>query len=304
MGTEAFEAAGKFWRGNIHTHSTLSDGKLEPGEVCRLYRETGYDFLCLSDHFLPKYRYPIADTRPFRTNSFTTILGAEVHAPANSQGEAWHILAAGLPVDFAPTGENETGVELATRARAAGAFIGVAHPQWSGLTIEDGRAMAGIAHSVEIYNHGCAMESTRGDGTYLLDQLLGEGHRLTAYAADDAHFRFDDGFGGWMMVKAEANEPETVLAAMKAGRFYSSRGPLIHAFALSGGEAHVECSPVVNVALVGRGSRVAHRIGRQITRATLSTERFKGDWFRLVVTDVAGLSAWSNPVWGTSGAAA
>ena len=297
MGTEAFAAAGRFWRGNIHTHSTRSDGTLEAAEVCRLYREAGYDFLCLSDHFLPRYGFPIVDTTPFRTNSFTTILGAEVHAPANSHGEVWHILAAGLPADFAPTSAGETGVELAARARAAGAFVGIAHPQWSGLTIDDGRSLADIAHGVEIYNHGCGLESSRADGTYLLDQLLDEGHRLTAYAADDAHFRFDDAFGGWMMVKAEANEPEELLAAMKAGRFYASQGPLIHEFAVSGGEAHVECSPVANVALVGRGSRVAHRIGRQRTRTVLATEKFAGDWFRLVVTDAAGKSAWSNPVW-------
>ncbi len=297
MGTHAFAAPGRFWRGNIHTHSTLSDGALAPEVVCRLYRDAGYDFLCLSDHFVPAYGFPIADTRPFRTNSFTTILGAEIHAPANSHGEIWHVLAAGLPEDFERTGEKETGVELAARAMAAGAFVGIAHPQWSGLTAEDGRAMAAHAHAVEIYNHGCAVETARPDGTYLLDLLVNEGHRLTAYAADDAHFKVDDGFGGWMMVKAEANEPEALTAAMKAGDFYASQGPLIHAFAVEGGEAHVECSPAVNVAVVGRGSRAVNIAGRQLTRASLPLERFAGDWFRLVVTDAAGRVAWSNPVW-------
>ena len=297
MGTHAFAAPGRFWRGNIHTHSTLSDGRLEASEVCRLYREAGYDFLCLSDHFMARYGFPIADTRPFRTNAFTTILGAEIHAPANSHGEIWHMLAAGLPEDFAATGEAETGVELAARAKAAGAFVGIAHPQWSSLTGADGRAMAAHAHAVEIYNHGCALECGRGDGAYLLDELLNEGHRLTAYAADDAHFRFEDGYGGWMMVKAEDNQPEALLAAMKAGDFYSSQGPLIHAFAVAGGEVEIECSPAVNVALVGRGSRAVHKNGRQFTRASLPLERFTGDWFRLVVTDAAGRSAWSNPVW-------
>lgn len=297
MGTHAFTAPGRFWRGNIHTHSTLSDGRLGAEEVCRLYREAGYDFLCLSDHFLARFGFPIANTRPFRTNSFTTILGAEIHAPANSQDEIWHVLAAGLPEDFAPTGEMETGIELAARAKAAGAFVGIAHPQWSGLTAEDGRAMAAHAHAVEIYNHGCQLECARPDGTYLLDLLLNQGHRLTAYAADDAHFKIDDGFGGWMMVKAEANKPDALLAAMKAGDFYSSQGPLIYAFAIAGGEAHVECSPAVNVAVLGRGSRAVHIAGRQMTRASLPLEPFAGDWCRLVVSDAAGRVAWTNPVW-------
>ena len=71
--------------------------------MCALYRDAGYDFLALTDHFLPKYGFPIVDTRPFRTNRFTTLLGAEVHAPATELGEMWHILAVGLPADFAPT---------------------------------------------------------------------------------------------------------------------------------------------------------------------------------------------------------
>lgn len=297
MGTAAFAAPGAFWRGNIHTHSNRSDGALPPEEVCRRYREAGYDFLCLSDHFLPQYGFPIVDTRPFRTNAFTTIPGAEIHAPANSHGETWHVLAAGLPEDFAPTGTDESGVALAARAKAAGAFVGIAHPQWSGLTAEDGRAMAPHAHAVEIWNTGCALESTRGDGTYLLDDLLCAGHRLTAYAADDAHFRFPDAFGGWMMVKAADNEPEALLDAMKAGLFYSSQGPVIEEFVLANEEARVACSAVANIALVGRGSRAVHRREAGLTGAALPTEKFAGDWCRLVVTDAAGRSAWSNPVW-------
>jgi hypothetical protein len=297
MGTNAFAAQGTFWRGNIHTHSNRSDGTLPPEEVCRRYREAGYDFLCLSDHFLPQYGFPIVDTREFRTNSFTTILGAEVHAPANSHGEIWHILAAGLPEDFAPTGDGETGVALAARANAAGAFVGIAHPQWSGLTVEDGRAMAPHAHAVEIFNTGCHLESTRGDGNCLLDALLNEGSRLTAYAADDAHFRFPDAFGGWMMVKAVDNEPDALLAAMRAGSFYSTQGPTVHAFTIGDGKARVECSAVANIALVGRGTRAAHVREDGLTAAVLPTEKFAGDWLRLVITDDAGRSAWSNPVW-------
>ena len=103
MHLNAFHAPGRFFKGNLHTHSTYSDGGLSPGEVCRRYREQGYDFLCVSDHFRAVYGFPITDTRGFRTNRFTTILGAEVHAGANSKGETWHILAVGLPADFAPT---------------------------------------------------------------------------------------------------------------------------------------------------------------------------------------------------------
>lgn len=295
MSLDVFQQPGRFYRGNLHTHSNRSDGVLAPEAVAAHYRDAGYDFLALTDHFLSRYSFPLVDTRPFRTNRFTTILGAELHAPANSHGEIWHILSVGLPQDFAPTAKGETGVALAQRAVDAGAFVAIAHPQWSSLSIEDGRALP-MAHAVEVYNHGCQIECSRGDGAILLDALLNEGRNLTAIATDDAHFRIDDACGGWVMVKAEANEPEALLAALKSGHFYSSQGPIIHAAEISGGSLHVECSPVVNIAAVGRGSRVKNVSGRQITRGEIQLQRFHGDWFRFVVTDAAGRSAWSNPV--------
>jgi predicted metal-dependent phosphoesterase TrpH len=295
MSLDVFAAPGRFFRGNLHTHSTLSDGVLAPEAVCAHYRDAGYDFLSLTDHFLQRYGFPIADTERFRTNRFTTIPGAELHAGLNSQDEVWHILAVGLPKGFAKTAETETGEELAERAAGAGAFVAIAHPQWSSLTVADGRGLS-AAHAVEVYNHGCAVECARGDGATLLDALLNEGRNLTAIATDDAHFKMDDACGGWVMAKADANEPEALLAALKAGRFYASQGPTIHGAEISGETLVVECSPAVNICVVGRGSRAVNVSRRQITRAELPLGRFAGDWFRFVVTDAAGKSAWSNPV--------
>ena len=160
--TDAFTAPGRFYRGNLHTHSTRSDGILAPEEVCRRYRAEGYDFLALTDHFIGTYSYPMVDTRDFRTGDFTTIIGAELHTGAMQNGELWHILAVGLPFDFepplapsfSPVAGAESGADLARRARDAGAFVAVAHPQWSGLTLADARTIE-AAHAVEIYNHGC-----------------------------------------------------------------------------------------------------------------------------------------------------
>ena len=76
-----FSQPGQFWRGNLHTHSTLSDGTLSPDKVVDAYKDTGYDFIMLSEHFVHRFDWPIADTRPMRSNCFTTIIGAELHAP-------------------------------------------------------------------------------------------------------------------------------------------------------------------------------------------------------------------------------
>ena len=37
-------------RGNLHTHTTRSDGRQDPQVVIRHYADRGYDFLALSDH--------------------------------------------------------------------------------------------------------------------------------------------------------------------------------------------------------------------------------------------------------------
>ncbi len=299
-----FSQPGRFWRGNLHTHSTLSDGILAPGMVIDAYKNAGYDFMMLSDHFIGHYNWPIADTRALRSNNFTTIIGSEIHAPVTSVGELWHIVAAGLPLDFAPAGKTESAENLCRRAHEAGAFIGIAHPAWSQLTIEDGRAID-CAHAVEIYNHGCAIESDRGDGWYLLDQLLNKGHRLSAFATDDAHFKSPDYFGGWVQVKTDSLDPDLLLNALKAGHYYSSQGPLIHDVSIAGSEINISCSPVDNITVLCGNSRSVVRNAKSITDATFDLKKLEtgwllnkvSPWFRVVCIDHAGKRAWSNPIW-------
>src|SRR5690349_21503203 len=146
-----FSSSGRFWRGNLHTHSTRSDGHRSPGDVCEFYRRAGYDFLALTDHFMERYGFPITDTRAYRTPEFTTILGAELHTGVAEFGQLWHILAVGLPADFAPNLEGETGPQIAGRALEAGAFVAAAHPSWYGLTEADIRSLGPI-HAVEVLN--------------------------------------------------------------------------------------------------------------------------------------------------------
>jgi hypothetical protein len=292
-----FAAPGRFYKGNLHTHSTRSDGAHEPRDVCAAYREAGYDFLALTDHFMEKFGFPVTDTRPFRGNGFTTLIGAEVHAPATGFGELWHILSVGLPLDFEPTAPDETGPALAARCVAAGAFVTLAHPAWYGLTVADAETIPG-AHAIEVYNHTSAVRTDRGDGWGLLDAMLARGHRMTACATDDAHFRCNDYFGGWMMVKANSLEPEALLAALRAGHSYATQGPEIHAIAIDGEDVVVECSPAVSVMLLGRATAAAVVFGSELRQARLKLDCLKpGGYGRIVVTDAAGKRAWSSPFW-------
>ncbi|MGC4013749.1 MAG: hypothetical protein QM755_04410 [Luteolibacter sp.] len=277
---------------------------LDPEEVCRRYQAQGYDFLALTDHFIGRYDYPIVDTRSMRTESFTTILGAELHSGAMSNGSLWHILAVGLPDSFAPSNsptfapcdDQESGPEIAT-----GQVLAVVRRHRPSPMVRHDLGGPGCsitaAHAVEIYNHTSAVNCDRPDGFVIADLLLSEGRDLTMIATDDAHFSEPSQFGGWVMVKAEENEPEALLAALKAGHFYSSQGPELHDVWIEDGNLVVESSAVVSVVVLGRGTLTTSVHGSSMTRTVVSLERFKSSpWLRVSVIDAAGKRAWSNPI--------
>jgi PHP domain len=305
MTTRFFTAPGKFYRGNLHTHSTRSDGRLDPKEVCRRYQAEGYEFVALTDHFVGLFDYPITDTSACRNGKFTTILGAELHTGAMENGYLWHILAIGLPSNFAPPNApdfkpvvgSESAADIAQRARDAGAFVVIAHPHWSRMTEADARSIT-AAHAVEIYNHGCAVDNDRGESLMVLDHLLNQDRRLNLIAADDAHFRNPDHFGGWVLVKAIENTPQALLEALIAGRFYSSQGPEIRDIRLTMGAVEVDCSSSSTLIVQGHGTATATLHGESMTTGRLSLERLAGSpWLRVTVVDRAGKRAWSNPIW-------
>jgi len=291
-----FDKPGRFYRGNLHGHSTNSDGKFVVAEVVEKYRAHGYDFIAISDHFMEVYDYPVTDSRAHRDEDFTTLIAAELHLSQMENSELWHVLAVGLPADFAPPVEHEDIVDLASRAADAGAFIGMAHPTWNGMTPTDAARLP-FAHAVEVYNHSSETKDARGDGWGLCDQLLNQGRRVSAFAVDDSH-TFDNDFdGGWVHVKAQCLEPEALLESLKNGWYYSSQGPLIHNIAVSDDEICITCSPARNIIISGRGSKVENIDGTGMTSARFPAHRFRDAYARVTVTDYHGRHAWSNPIW-------
>jgi hypothetical protein len=292
-----FDQPGRFYKGNLHTHSTRSDGRRSPDEVVQVYRDAGYDFLALTDHFLDRYGFPITDTRPLRDGSFTTLLGAELHAPVTEVGERWHLVAVGLPLDFAPARDDETGPALAARSSTAGAFVGIAHPAWYNLTLADALSIE-TADAIEVYNETCAQDSDRGDSWHLADMVLARGRRVTTFAADDAHFGArPDSLAAWVQVRAADLTPEALLAALKAGYYYSSQGPTIEDVKIDGGTIHITCSPAQQIVVSGRAAPSRVTRGTDVTSTSLPLEPFAGSYCRVTVVDANGRRAWSNPIW-------
>lgn len=63
---------GNFYKGNMHCHSTLSDGKQTPEELKALFTANGYSFLAITDHEC-MYRHPELDDE-----NFITITSSEI----------------------------------------------------------------------------------------------------------------------------------------------------------------------------------------------------------------------------------
>jgi hypothetical protein len=297
---------GRFFRGNLHCHSNRSDGLRTPDEVAGAYRDAGYDFLVLSDHFEAQYGWRVTDTRPLRTGDFTTILGAELSSAGWRERNVYWVTAAGLPVDFEAPPATDHAAAIA-RAHDAGAFVVMLHPGLNNLPLEGVEELPGFGavDAIEIYNHNMARgpHPDRADGAYMLDGLLERGRRVLVNAGDDAHFAFpDDRFGGWLEVDAEALDPAALLAALKAGTYYSTQGPRIERLELDGDRLHVATSPARAIGLGGGGDRwldAPSRMddGGQVREATFELAPFRDAYCRVTVTDGAGRRAWSNPIW-------
>jgi len=102
----------------------------------------------------------------------------------------------------------------------------------------------------------------------------------------------------WVMVKAARNTPEALLAALKAGSFYSSTGPEIYDIRRTRLAIEVDCSRVQTITVAGKGIAASTIHGQDLTTGAIALDRFAiSPWIRVTVIDQAGKRAWSNPIW-------
>jgi hypothetical protein len=297
---------GRFWRGNLHCHSDRSDGLRGPQEVAAAYRQAGYDFIALSDHFEERYGWRVTDTRELRTSDFTTILAAELSSGPWTERMVYWVSAVGLPLDLDPPPAGDPA-EVIRRAQTAGAFLVLLHPGLNNLPLDavDRLPAFDAIDAVEIYNHNTfGSAPDRADGAYMVDGLLERGHRILINAGDDAHFAFPrDRFGGWVEVWAESLEPSALLAGLRAGSYYSTQGPRIERLELDGESLQVSTSPAQAIALGGAGGRWLHgssvidENGGLVSEGTFDLSPFGRSYCRITVIDTHGRRAWSNPLW-------
>ncbi|MCD6361716.1 MAG: hypothetical protein J7M38_12750 [Armatimonadetes bacterium] len=291
MSIRPFDVPGVWLRGNMHTHTTESDGLVTPQEAVKRFAEQGYDFLSLTDH------ERLTDTSGLDDRGLTLLPGTEVAVGANELGSSFHLVGIGL--SEMPELVADDAVASLEALRAVSQYCFVAHPSWSNATFADLLPLA-AANGIEVFNTGCQREMGRGTDEVRWDDCLARGVEFHAVAVDDCHWKIPDAFGGWVMVRAADRSPASIYAALQAGRFYSSTGPVIEEIEIEPGRAYVRCSPVAEVFAVcplpglGGASWRDGIFGRPITECEVTFSESARP-IRIVVVDEHGNRAWSNP---------
>ena len=289
-----FAIDGNWYKGNLHTHTTASDGDLSPQETIRLYAEEGYDFLALTDHDV------LSDYDGLDPRGLMLISGCEIEqATGGGLGQALHIVALGLEA-LPHVAEIPTYAETVAAVAGQCQLCFIAHPFYTLLTPGELLNMRGHV-GVEVCNNNgtCWCWGGRGTAEYVWDILLAHGRRLWGFAGDDAHHRKDYGCT-WVMAKSTENSAEAIMAALIRGDFYASNGPGIRDLRIEGDEVVVQCSGCREVGLIETVPEMAWKTARldaesgagEVHLPLRSRERP----FRVQVTDERGLTAWTNPV--------
>ena len=306
----------KFYKASLHTHSTVSDGKLTPQEVKELYKARGYSILALTDHHVIAAHPELNDPEFLALTSIELGLDSEDYAPPQSFfGKTYHVnLIAKEPNNlwqpYAPkkvTEENRVHVEQARwdptprvydidilqkmldRAKEEGFLAIYNHPTWSGNRYPDYAPLKNL-WAVEIRNtHNCLM-GYDDNNAKVYEDLLMLGNRLGVVAADDTHRPHTIG-GSFTMIGAKSLTYEAVIEAMEKGDVYASCGPLIYSLTLEGTMLRITCDPAAEICLETHARHAQRKAGEGITEAEFDLrvlmEKSAGDpdaFFRLTVT--------------------
>lgn len=288
---DLFASDKPFFKGNLHCHTTDSDGLLSPDEVKGLYRDLGYDFLAITDHRRL--------SEPTHMEGCLLMLSG-MEMDFMLPGEALHLIGVGMSeqlhkFDLTRAPQNTIDLFRRTGGRAI-----VAHPAWSLNTVATLSALQNVT-AAEIYNSVSTYpwNGDRADSSVILDTAAVHGAFYRFVASDDSHSYNGEAGRAFTMVQADELTQESLFEAMDAGRFYASQGPLFEQIRVEDGHIKVTCSPVETIIfysnLVWANGRCCTAHDQTFASYDLSLNQ--GERFvRVQLIDAEGHSAWSNPI--------
>jgi hypothetical protein len=233
------EAAEPGWiRGDLHCHSTFSDGDSSPLELLKRAAEIGLDFLAITDHNAASFP-SIAEagkTLPL------LILGIEVTTYLGH----WNVWGVREWFDFRELTDEAVAREM-TRAKEAGGFVSINHPRPLGPDWEFGPI--DVNDAIEVWNG--PWERLNAVSVLFWEDRLKAGFRPVAIGGSDTHELRSGGEGvlrppvlgeptTWVYTGGDVSV-EAVLAGLRAGACFvtaSPNGPQLYS-RLESDHAHV-----------------------------------------------------------------
>ncbi len=202
-------------RGQIHCHSTVSDGDVPPSTVFSQYKGDGYSFVCLTDHSTNTKAQP-SDTNGFNSEDFLAIPGLEITAAGP------HVNAINLESNLAQWWGLQIAIDNAYKSGAD--LVQLNHPWWSNSKkldgISDDALKAKNNNLLEVCN---ADDTTHIPDIAVWDTVLSTGRRIFGTGTDDAHDYSENSKHYnecWITVPGDNLSVESMMNAMKSGDFY------------------------------------------------------------------------------------
>ena len=280
-------------------HTTLSDGKILPGEACDIYQEKGYDFIAITDHRKP--------SRAGEHKGMVLIPGAEWDYGNGREYPVYHILSIGTESDLQlcdfyregnlPVGNVITPQKMIDRINAAGGIAILAHPAWSLMEPGEMMDMKGIA-AAEVYNSvsGVPWNANRADSSYYFDLWAAKGRLVPCVASDDSHWYSGEQTRAFTMVQAEEKSVNGILEALRKGSFYASCGPRFEQVTYDEEQVMIECSEDVQRIIVYSNSVwVDQRVFDNPCGKAIYHISDMDRYIRIELIDGAGQKAWCSP---------
>jgi len=264
-----------WFKGNTHTHTTMSDGKLPPVEVVNAYKAEGYHFLFITDED------NITSTNAFSDFSFLCINGEE--AMIDRHISCLNIEHAVEPTDM---------FQVFDSTYSQGGFAVINHPM-RGTHEVYARHIIDIdsLKFIEIFN-GKSEKDGYHDDQYLWDSLLTAGKLIYGIASDDFH-EMKHICKGWIMVKADTLQKDSIINAIEKGWFYSSTGVYISNLHVNDSSIKIKTTNAIKIDFIGNGRKYL-----QTTEGDSAIYIVKGNegYIRVEATALANKKAWTQPL--------
>lgn len=280
----------KWYKGNLHTHTTRSDGRYAPEDTLKLYKEHGYDFIALTDHW--------TISKSTTDNGIMQIAGCEYDTGGNVLEGIYHIVALGIDdtIDLQRTNPKPPVQDIINKITANGGLAILAHPAWSMNTPSGIMELSGLS-AIEIFNTVADMpRNLRGDSGVIIDRLAAEDYILPCVASDDTHFYDCDQCKSFIWVRSNELTQSAILTAIAKGDFIASQAPFF-TYTINDDIIEVDSTPVDTIAFmtdtVYTGDRITH--GSDITHAVYKVKQ-SDTFVRIELIDKNGKHAWSSPL--------